>query len=121
MHVIAQAIGSNQGVRTLVTKNLSTTRFIASTLDAYTSIIRCYPHYVTAMYEYGGMKHNTEDDYSDDEYMVAGKDFAIDLVIMSDVLAQLVNLMISAQDLQLPCWKIIPNGNEVVQNLKKWL
>ena len=115
MHQIAQNIGANLGERTLVTKSLSTTRFISSTLESYTAISRCFKQYVTAMYEYGGMRRGTKEKCSEDEYMVVVLDFVIDLLIIIDVLSTLVLLMIRAQELQQPGLKIIPNTEKLFE------
>jgi hypothetical protein len=82
------------GQKTLVTKSLGTTRFIASTLQSFASIQRCFHHYVQAMYNFGGMRHNINESFSEDEHMLVGQDSVIDLLFVSDIQKQLVDLMV---------------------------
>lgn len=121
MHQIAENIGTNLGEKTLVTKSLSTTRLISSTVQSYLAVSKCFQQYTTVMYEYGGMQHNTNGIYSEDEYMVVAQDFAIDLLIVIDVLSILVSLTVKSQDLQVPCWKVVPNTHKVIDTLKNML
>ena len=50
------------------------------------AIIRYFRQYVTPLYEYGGIHHNTTDEYSENEFLLVGIDFIIDLLIVIDVL-----------------------------------
>ncbi|XP_047737560.1 uncharacterized protein LOC108672979 isoform X2 [Hyalella azteca] len=118
MQAIARSIGEQMDEKTLVTKSLSTTRFIASTLQSFASIQRCFHHYVQAMYNFGGMRHNTDESFSEDEYMLVGQDFVIDLLLVSDILKQLVDLMVVSQELKLPCWKVLTNSKTTLENLE---
>ena len=73
------------------------------------------------MYEYGGMRQDTKEKYSEDKNMVVALDFVTDLLIVIDVLSTLVLLMIRAQELQQPGWKIIPNTEKLFELSDKML
>ena len=117
---IAQSVGANLDQKTVVTKSLSTTRFISSTLESYLAISKCFQQYITAMYDYGGMRHNTKEASSEDEFMVVAQDF-IDLLLVIDILSTLVSLMIRSQDLQQPCRKIVSNTEKLLAILEEML
>jgi len=57
VHSVAESLAESLGVNALVTKPLSTTRFIASTIASFKTILKWYKPYVEALYEYGSMKH----------------------------------------------------------------
>lgn len=115
MHSICQ--GSDEKV--LFTKSLSTTRFITSTIHSFLSIVKSYKVYINTMYDYGGMKKNTEDCYEPDEPMVAGYDYILDLLFVVDITKPILSLMTTLQGLQTPCWKVVPLFEEVLTNLQQ--
>lgn len=71
------------------------------------------------MYEYGGMRHNTEEVYSEDEYMVVALDFVLDLLLVIDIFSTLDSVMVCSQDTQLPCWKTVPNTEVTLKLLMR--
>ena len=58
------------------------------------AVSRCFQQYTSAIYDYGGMRHNTATVYSEHEFMIVAQDFIIDLLIVIDVLSLLVAMMI---------------------------
>ena len=118
MHSITQSLSENH---VHYTKPLSTTRFIASTIDSFQKIASSFPQYIAALYEYGGLKRSTSEDFDEDEYMMVGQDFVLDLLFMLDASAPVLKLMASIQNLQIPAWKIVPGTEATIKTLEEML
>ena len=71
------------------------------------------------MYEFGGVRKNTDSVFNEEEYQLAGYDFILDLLIVSDVLEPLVNLMVVSQKTSLPCWHIVRYKKVTLEKLHK--
>lgn len=118
MHQIAATIGTSRGLKTLRTSSASQTRFATSQVNSMERIIKCFPQYIEALYEYGGMKRSSDEEYDEEEYMVCGQDFLLDLLGLVDSISPVVELMEISQNLQSPGWKIVPNGLAATAQLK---
>ena len=123
MHQVAENIGHQTGEKTLHTMGTSTTRFLASQFASMKRVSQCYSEYIRALYDFAGMKHNTEEqeDFDEDEALVCGQDFLLDLLGAIDVLSPLVSLMEEVQNLQCPGWKIIPCGQKTINLMRSML
>ena len=101
----------------------STTRFLASQFASMKRVSHCFSEYIRALYDFAGMKHNTEEeeDFDEDEELVCGQDFLLDLLGAIDVLSPLVSLMEEVQNLQCPGWKIIPRGQKTINLMRSML
>lgn len=108
MHSITQGMSDKT---VICTKPLATTRFISSTIESFKAILRCFKEYITALYDFGGMVKGTEDEYDEEESIMVGQDYIIDLLLIVDITKPVINFMINVQNLQIPCWKISRNFN----------
>jgi len=128
MSQVAENVGQQKGVKTLRTKSSATTRFIASQLSSMERIVLCFPEYLSSLYEYAGLKRNTDEDdntYDEEEALLCGQDFLLDILGVIDAVTPLVKLMEASQNLQTPGWRIVPNGartlaimNEMLEDLQ---
>ena len=109
----AIAIAQSKGVKLKMTQRNCATRFWSSQYRQFLNIIDGFGVYAEAFREFG---------YSElKEYEILGKDFVVDLCIVTDVMAIIMELMVRVQSLAQPCWKICcwsPKVKSFLQSLK---
>ena len=106
-------IAQSKGVKFKMTRGNCTTRFWSSQYRQFLNIIDGFGVYAGAFRGFG---------YSElKEYEILGKDFVVDLRIVTDVMAIIMELMVRVQSLAQPCWKICcwwPKVKSFLQSLK---
>ena len=82
-----------------LTSRTCSTRFTASQYVELKKLLKSLPLYIKTFREFNFSEVK--------DYMIAGKDFVLDLCGICDALAPLIELMVEIQSLNLPCWKVV--------------
>ena len=97
-----KSIGNNhaysEDVKFKVLSRTCGTRFSTSQYNEFLKLTGSLPLYIDTFRRYG---------YDDDEYELAGKDFVVDLLVLTDLMRPMINLLVSLQGLSVPSWKIV--------------
>ncbi len=111
--ISALELAHSPGIKLKMTQGNCATRFWSSQFRQFINIIDGFAVYAEAFRSFG---------YNEcKEYEILGKDFIIDLCMITDVLKIVMDLMIRVQDLSQPCWKICswwPRVKNSLQSLK---
>jgi hypothetical protein len=109
----AIAIAQSKGVKLKMTQGNCATRFWSSQYHQFLNIIDGFEVYAEAFREFGYNEMK--------EFEILGKDFVVDLCIVTDVMEIVMDLMVRVQSLAQPCWKICtwwPKLKSFLENLK---
>ncbi|CAB3986826.1 Hypothetical predicted protein [Paramuricea clavata] len=86
------------------------TRFSTSQYSEFLKLTESLPLYIDTFRKYG---------YDEDEYEIAGKDFVVYLLALTDLMRPMVDLLVSLQGLSVPSWKICLWWPKVRQRIQK--
>jgi hypothetical protein len=87
------------------------TRFSMLQYSEFLKLTESLPLYIDTFRKYGYDE--------DDEYEIAGKDFVVDHLALTDLMRPMVNLLVSLQGLSFPLWKICLWWPKVRQRFQK--
>ena len=87
------------------------TRFSTSQYSEFLKLTESLPLYIDTFRKYGFNQ--------DDEYEVAGKDFVVDLLALTDLMHPMIDLLVTLQGLSIPSWKICLWWPKVKRRIQK--
>ena len=101
-HQEYKGLAKSLGLRALETVTFATTRFFSSAYEQWDKIYLCYESLIKAYCTF----RQTTDKEEETKYEIRGQDFVIDICGALDVLFPVTLLMVKAQTVNIPVWKI---------------